>query len=210
MGAEAGGGRSCRGFHFTVNTDNVLNKKYRHHNKFVGDSQHQRPEDHKAEPVQEGALFKRCAEVAVVFDLAEQQQKSHEYARACQEHEHKLCQSLNIKCFEVEKVVQKLQKFVAELAVIPFGHDLDVKNDRCCDRQKYPDDYQSIIDNTYFPYKDAVPIFVTAFGDIITLESGEYISIMYLRYGKCELMLKDFDFFLKRLAYKSFLNEFFL
>lgn len=58
-----------------------------------------------------------------------------------------------------------------------------------------PDDYQSIIDNTYFPYKDAVPIFVTAFGDIITLESGEYISIMYFRYGKCELMLKDFDFF---------------
>lgn len=38
-----------------------------------------------------------------------------------------------------------------------------------------PDDYQSIIDNTYFPCKDAVPIFVTAFGDIITLESGEYI-----------------------------------
>ena len=63
-----------------------------------------------------------------------------------------------------------------------------------------PDDYQSIIDNTYFPYKDAVPVFVTAFGDIITLESGEYISIMHLRYGKCELMLKDFDFFLKRLA----------
>lgn len=72
-----------------------------------------------------------------------------------------------------------------------------------------PDDYQSIIDNTYFPYKDAVPIFVTAFGDIITLEIGEYISVMYLRYGKCELMLKDFDFFLKRLADKSFLNEFF-
>lgn len=32
---------------------------------------------------------------------------------------------------------------------------------------------------------------------------------MYLRYGKCELMLKDFDFFLKRLADKSFLNEVF-
>jgi len=40
--------------------------------------------------------------------------------------------------------MQKLQKFVAELPVIPFGHDLDVKNDRCRDRQKYPYDYQSI------------------------------------------------------------------
>ena len=82
------------------------------------------------------ALFKSCAEVAVVFDLAEQQQKSHEYARACQEYEHKLSQSFNVKGLEVEKVMQKLQKFVAELSVIPFGHDLDVKNDRCRDRQK--------------------------------------------------------------------------
>ena len=40
--------------------------------------------------------------------------------------------------------MQKLQKFVAELAVTPFGHDLDVKKDSCRDRQKYPDDYQSI------------------------------------------------------------------
>lgn len=72
-----------------------------------------------------------------------------------------------------------------------------------------PDDYQNILDNSYSGFRTAVPIFVTAFGDIITLESGEYISILYFRYGKFELMLKDFNFFLNRLTDKSFLNEFF-
>ena len=72
-----------------------------------------------------------------------------------------------------------------------------------------PDDYQSIVDSTCCTYKKVVPIFVTAFGDIITLESGEYIGILYYRYGKFELLLKDFDFFLSRLTDRSFVNEFF-
>lgn len=72
-----------------------------------------------------------------------------------------------------------------------------------------PDDYQSIVDNTCYTCKKAVPILVTAFGDIITFESGEYMSILYYRFGKFELMLKDFDFFLNRLTDRSFVNEFF-
>ncbi|WP_370768320.1 T6SS immunity protein Tdi1 domain-containing protein [Ruminococcus sp.] len=32
---------------------------------------------------------------------------------------------------------------------------------------------------------------------------------MYYRYGKFELLLKDFDFFLSRLTDSSFVNEFF-
>lgn len=72
-----------------------------------------------------------------------------------------------------------------------------------------PDDYQEFFDKSKFGFKNAVPIFATAFGDIITCESGEYISILYYRYGKIELMLKDFNFFLNRLNDRSFVNEFF-
>lgn len=72
-----------------------------------------------------------------------------------------------------------------------------------------PDDYLDLFSKSQCRLKNAVPIFATAFGDIITCESGEYISILYYRYDKIELMLKDFNFFLNRLNDNRFLNEFF-
>lgn len=72
-----------------------------------------------------------------------------------------------------------------------------------------PEDYQDCLKDSYFRSNVAVPILVTAFGDIITWERGGYISIVYYRYGKFELMMRDFNLFLSRLSDKGFLNEFF-
>ena len=39
-----------------------------------------------------------------------------------------------------------------------------------------PEEYQELLEETYFRGKVSVPIMTTAFGDIITLEKGEYIG----------------------------------
>ena len=38
-----------------------------------------------------------------------------------------------------------------------------------------PEEYQKLLEETYFRGVNAVPIMATAFGDIITLEEGQYI-----------------------------------
>ena len=40
-----------------------------------------------------------------------------------------------------------------------------------------PDDYLELLQDSYFRGDIAIPIFVTAFGDIITWEKNEFVSI---------------------------------
>ena len=48
-----------------------------------------------------------------------------------------------------------------------------------------PDDYQEMLNDSYFRGNISVPIFITAFGDIITIEEGEYIGIVrFILLGK--------------------------
>ena len=49
-----------------------------------------------------------------------------------------------------------------------------------------PDDYSELVKETYFRGESSVPMFVTAFGDIIVLEKNGYIDIIQynsLNYG---------------------------
>ena len=41
-----------------------------------------------------------------------------------------------------------------------------------------PEEYRDLLDSTYFRGDLAIPIFVTAFGDIITFEENKYLRLI--------------------------------
>ncbi len=72
-----------------------------------------------------------------------------------------------------------------------------------------PDDYQQLIKDTYFRGNISIPICVTAFGDVITYEEGDYIGMIKYKYGSFNLISKRFSYFLEDITDDYFLNEYF-
>lgn len=72
-----------------------------------------------------------------------------------------------------------------------------------------PNDYQQLIRDTYFRGNISVPILVTAFGDVLTYEDGDYIGKVNYKNGTFNLISKRFPFFLEDISDDFFLNEYF-
>lgn len=72
-----------------------------------------------------------------------------------------------------------------------------------------PDDYQDLLNDTYPLSDSAIPIFVTAFADILTWEKGRYIRIVKYKDGTFEGIAAGFKFFWGDLADGAFDNRFF-
>lgn len=72
-----------------------------------------------------------------------------------------------------------------------------------------PDEYDEVFKDSYFKSDVAIPIIVTAFGDIITWEKNKYVGIVQYRYGKSDIMITGFDLFLMLLKDSSFTKKFF-
>lgn len=47
-----------------------------------------------------------------------------------------------------------------------------------------PDDYKDLIEKSYFQGDVSIPIFATAFGDLITWEKNQFVGIVKYRYGE--------------------------
>ena len=60
-----------------------------------------------------------------------------------------------------------------------------------------PDEYLELVRATYFRGDISIPIFVTAFGDIITWEENKYVGIIKYKNGSFNIMIKNFTHFLK-------------
>lgn len=58
-----------------------------------------------------------------------------------------------------------------------------------------PDEYQELLNDTYFRGNVSIPIFVTSFGDIITFEEDKYIRSIKYKNGIFKGMASGFDFF---------------
>lgn len=71
-----------------------------------------------------------------------------------------------------------------------------------------PDDYQSVVDMSYFRANVAIPIMVTGFGDIITWEKNEYVSIIKYKNGTFDIILKRFKHFFNCLKDEYFLEKY--
>lgn len=72
-----------------------------------------------------------------------------------------------------------------------------------------PEEYQKLIIESYFRGHISIPMFVTAFGDIITWEENRYIRMIMYKNGIFKGMASGFDFFLKDLQNQVFNEDFF-
>ena len=58
-----------------------------------------------------------------------------------------------------------------------------------------PDEYREILDMAYDGEEVAIPVFVTAFGDVFVVEEGEYIIVVKIKNGTIEGIPCGFEFF---------------
>lgn len=72
-----------------------------------------------------------------------------------------------------------------------------------------PEEYQTLLNETYFRGRISIPILTTAFGDILTLEEGQYIGMVKYKNGNCVMLAKSFERFLKNIADEYFLEKYF-
>ena len=70
-----------------------------------------------------------------------------------------------------------------------------------------PDDYSELVKETYFRGEVSIPIFVTAFGDIITLEDGKTLRKVMYREGSFGLIPGGMKYFIIDLRDKEFVKE---
>lgn len=70
-----------------------------------------------------------------------------------------------------------------------------------------PEDYLELVQETYFRGEVSIPIFVTAFGDVITLEEGKTLRNVMYREGNFELIPGGMKYFVIDLEDKEFIEE---
>ena len=71
-----------------------------------------------------------------------------------------------------------------------------------------PEEYQELLRESYFRGNVSIPIFSTAFGDILTLEEGDYIGMIIYKYGDSHLITKK-KRFLQNLEDDYFVGKYF-
>lgn len=72
-----------------------------------------------------------------------------------------------------------------------------------------PNEYKELIEKTYFQGNVSIPIFATAFGDIITWEKNQFLGIIKYRYGENDVISDGFDFFFEDLQAGEFDKDLF-
>lgn len=72
-----------------------------------------------------------------------------------------------------------------------------------------PDEFENVFNASYFRSDVSIPVLITAFGDIITWEKNKYVGIVRYRYGKSDIMISNFDLFLRLLKDDTFVKEYF-
>lgn len=70
-----------------------------------------------------------------------------------------------------------------------------------------PDEYLDILESSYLRYKQAIPIFTTAMGDIIVWEKDKYVNLLNFRKGYVNVVSSGFDFFFDDLSDIEFMND---
>ena len=71
-----------------------------------------------------------------------------------------------------------------------------------------PEDYKALLDETYFRSKVSVSIITTAFGDVITIEEGEYIGIVKYKDGTFSMLAKSFKRFMQFITDDYFVGKY--
>lgn len=72
-----------------------------------------------------------------------------------------------------------------------------------------PEEYQELLNETYFRGNISIPILTTAFGDIVTFEEGQYIGMVKYKNGNFVVLAKSFKRFMQNLVDDYFLEKYF-
>ena len=73
-----------------------------------------------------------------------------------------------------------------------------------------PDDYKELIEDTYFSGKESIPLFTTAFADVITWENNKYIGIIFYREEDFDIMASGIKYFFNDIYNeREFTNDYF-
>jgi len=72
-----------------------------------------------------------------------------------------------------------------------------------------PEEYQELLNATYFRGNISIPILTTAFGDIITLEENQYIGMVKYKNGNFVMLAKSFKRFMQNIADDYFVEKYF-
>lgn len=72
-----------------------------------------------------------------------------------------------------------------------------------------PKTYLYIIEQTYFRGRNAIPLFITAFGDVIVYTENGFVEIIFYKNNDFEIITSKFKHFLMFLDDQSFLEEYF-
>ena len=72
-----------------------------------------------------------------------------------------------------------------------------------------PDDYLELLQDSYFRGGVAFPMFVTAFGDIITWEENAYVGIVQYNIQDLDIMIKRMDRFIEYVDDEDFKDDYF-
>ena len=71
-----------------------------------------------------------------------------------------------------------------------------------------PDDYQELIHDSYFRGNVAIPVFISAFGDVITIEDEQYIGMVKFKNGDFSIIAKNIDRFIQNLDDEYFQEKY--
>jgi len=72
-----------------------------------------------------------------------------------------------------------------------------------------PEDYKNIFQNSYFLGDVSIPVFATAFGDLITWEKNQFVGIVKYRYSNNDVISDGFEFFIDDVTNGEFDEGFF-
>jgi hypothetical protein len=72
-----------------------------------------------------------------------------------------------------------------------------------------PDDYQELLEISYFQGDISIPFMATAFGDIITWEKNQFVGIVEYRYGDNDIIADGFEFFFDIIADEECTEDYF-
>ena len=71
-----------------------------------------------------------------------------------------------------------------------------------------PTEYKELLEKSYFRGKEAIPVMVTGFGDIITWEKNRYLCIVKYRKGVFDVIEDGFEYFLDDLMDYEYVSDF--
>lgn len=72
-----------------------------------------------------------------------------------------------------------------------------------------PNNYKELLVKSYFQGEVSIPIFATAFGDLITWEKNRYVGIVQYRHGENDVISSGFEFFMDDVKDGEFDEEYF-